>query len=211
MAPGIRAPRSVSTVALDLSAPRGAANMRGMRSLHALLLVLVLASPACELPQQKNKGAGSDASSGDASGSGERRSWTVVRLVGEGGEAADDRPGADVDALVAFRDDVFLFAGCGETSLFGVGQDHAGKPFVDKGGATLAAREQSNAYGFVSLAGGTLLCELPLPLETGDVLEIWEMEDDGADGWSIGFAETAAADFEGTSGPHKGTQTLGVP
>ncbi|MGM0575737.1 MAG: hypothetical protein ACQEXJ_08425 [Myxococcota bacterium] len=175
-----------------------------------LLAALLSAAPAaCDLPQ--NEGGGADAST-DANGSGEMRTWRMLRLTDDSDAQPSPLPGADLDAVIAFTaDDEFLFAGCAQASLFG--QDTTRYPeneHEDPWDATLAVREQGTAGGFLSLGGGNLLCELPLAVQTGDRIVVWEVGGDGEERWKAAFAETADDDYT-RAGGFEGTAEIVVP
>ena len=200
----------------SLALPRWVISWPPIAIVTAVISVMVC---GCELPQQKAGGA-ADAEEGTATGGGGESNpngYNVIRIVGDPvdlvacdgetpcaavsescieGLCLDSAPGVDVDAIVAFRDDVFLFAGCSDITL--MGEDDiavAGTTNADPLEATLGVAEQSMTGGFVSLTGGTLLCELPLTLMPGDQLEIWEVEEDGGEPWICGFAESVGGDF----------------
>jgi hypothetical protein len=157
-----------------------------------LAVALMAGASGCDLPQDDALIGGGEGGSNVAAGDG---AYTIVQILDGSGDTTTGFPGADLDALVATRSGAFLFAGCADVSL--VGEDsvtHRGNLFLDPDLATLHAAEQVSTHGFVSLAGGTLFCELPLPLVAGDLLEIWEMEADGADPLSVGFASVAGGD-----------------
>ncbi len=174
-----------------------------------IFLLFALALAACELPQ--NQGSGKDASGGDTDGATLIRTYQYLLLVDHENAKASPVPGPDIDAIVFFRDGDFRFAGCSQASLYG--QDelkypenlHAG---VDA--ATLSVREDSLAAGFLSLAGGTLFCELPLEVRTGDSVIVWEVEGDSAERWQASFA--AKADSERIQAPvQEGSAEFLVP
>ncbi|MEZ4266971.1 MAG: hypothetical protein R3F39_11375 [Myxococcota bacterium] len=161
-----------------------------MKRLTQLTLLGLLAFAACELPQ--NQGGGSDAGQSDADGATVIRSYRYMLIVDKENAKASPVPGPDIDALVFFHDGDFLFAGCAQASLFG--QDTLAYPenlheSVDA--ASLSVREDSMAAGFLSLAGGTLFCELPLSVTTGDTVFVWEVDGDGAERWQASFATKA--------------------
>jgi hypothetical protein len=165
-----------------------------------LVVLCALALAACELPQ--NQGSGGDASNGDADGATVIRTYRYLLLVDEENASASPVPGPDIDAIVFFQDGDFLFAGCSQANLFG--QDDLKYPenlHENIDAATLSVREDSIASGFLSLAGGTLFCELPLQVQTGDSLIVWEVEGDGAERWQASFA--AKADGERIQAPVK--------
>jgi hypothetical protein len=153
-------------------------------------LALALLAAACELPQ--NQGSGGKDASSDADGGGVIRTYRFLLLVDKENAKASPLPGPDIDALAVFHGDNFLFAGCSQASLFD--QDELAYPenlHSDIDDASLAVREDTIASGFLSLAGGTLFCELPLPVVTGDTLHIWEVEGDGPERWQASFATKA--------------------
>ncbi len=174
-------------------------------------LLCALAAAGCELPQDK-KGNPTDASEDGAdTKGGAPRDFRLLRIVDLGGTTDEAAPGADIDAIVVFRDEVFLAAGCTQATLFGADLDlHGGNPLLDPAGATLTVREQSTKGGFVSLGKGTLLCELPVLVRTGDVIAVWEAEGDGRDRWRAGVAASADDSFE-TIGDFEGTASFVVP
>jgi hypothetical protein len=162
---------------------------------------------ACELPQDKNQ----DASTQETVSTGTSQSFKMLYLVDGSTTQEGDTPGADIDALVVFREKLFLFAGCAEVSLFGEAAAHQDKPAVDADQGTLAIREAAEGSGFVSLAGGTLTCELPLAIQTGDVLQLWEIEADGKELVKVSLAEAPGAPATTAAGELTGTAELQVP
>jgi hypothetical protein len=126
--------------------------------------------------------------------------------------AADGLPGADIDAIVIHRDGEFLLAGCTEVNLFGEDDIlHGENPHVDPEGATLAVREQSVDKGFVSLAGGALLCELPMTVLTGDEVTIWEVPGDALDSFNVSFSTDPSGGTAASAGSFISTHTFAAP
>ena len=183
--------------------------------LHSIrvLFVLLLAFTAtgCELPQNKTTDD-SDASS-TTDGGETIREWRYLTITDEAPmTAADGLPGADIDAIVIHRDGEFISAGCVEVSLYGEDSlNHGENSHVDPDGATLWVREQSEEFGFVSLAGGTLLCELPLTIQTGDEITIWEVSSDAADSFSVSFSTDPSGGESASAGSFVSTQSFGAP
>jgi len=174
------------------------------------ILLLAVGLAACELPQNKSKTA-SDATvvEGDAGD----HTWHYLSIVDNTSVAASDgMPGADIDAIVILHEGEFLFAGCTEVTLLGEDNiTHGENPFIDPSKATLGVREQTKTGGFLSLAGGTLLCELPLSVVSGDEITVWEIPGDATDSFSVTFATEATGGESQTLGPYEGTVTLTVP
>lgn len=159
-----------------------------MTRLTLTFLLSALALAACELPQ--NQGGGKDAGNGDADGATVIRTYRYLVLVDQENAKASPLPGPDIDAIVFFSGGDFLFAGCSQASLYG--QDELKYPenkHADIDKATLTVREDSLVGGFVSLAGGRLFCELPLPVTTGDTLIVWEMGGDKSERWQASFSD----------------------
>lgn len=178
--------------------------------LTALLLLFIVPVLGCELPQNKTPGDPDTSVSEPDVGD---QTWYYLSIVDESEVADSDAlPGADIDAIVIVRDGTFIFAGCGEATLFGEDDvTHGENPFVNPANATLGVREQSKTSGFVSLAGGTLFCELPLAIESGDEITIWEVAGDTADSFSVVFATAPSSGESATVGPYEGTVTFTVP
>ena len=176
-----------------------------------LIALLTLTVSACELPQNKTSD-GSDASN-TTDGGETIREWRYLTITDEAPmTAADGLPGADIDAIVIHRDGEFISAGCVEVSLYGEDSlNHGDNANVDPNGATLWVREQSEASGFVSLAGGTLLCELPLVIQTGDEITIWEVPSDGADSFSVAFSTDPSGGESASAGSFVSTHTFQAP
>ncbi|MCB9728570.1 MAG: hypothetical protein H6744_18635 [Deltaproteobacteria bacterium] len=164
---------------------------------------------ACELPQNKN-GGGSDASS-DTDGGGVVRTYSLLLLVDHEKAKSSPLPGPDIDALAVFHDGEFLFAGCAQATLFD--EDTNTYPenlHSDVDAASLSVREDTIGSGFLSLAGGTLYCQLPVTVTTGDSLFVWEVEGDGAERWRASFA--ASSEGERIQAPiHEGSGEIVVP
>ena len=178
--------------------------------ISVLSLLFMVSVLGCELPQ--NKVPGEDDASTSQPDVGDH-TWYYLSIIDESIVAdADGLPGADIDAIVILREGIFIFAGCGEATLFGEDNiTHADNPFLNPVNATLGVREQSKSGGFVSLAGGTLFCELPLAIESGDEITIWEVAGDTADSFSIVFSTAPSSGESATAGPYEGTVTLTVP
>ena len=176
-----------------------------------LALFVALTITGCELPQNKTDD-GSDASS-TTDGGETIREWRYLTIADEAPmTAADGLPGADIDAIVIHRNGEFISAGCVEVSLFGEDSlNHSENSHVDPDGATLWVREQSEESGFVSLAGGTLLCELPLPIQTGDDVTVWEVPSDAADSFSVSFSTDPSGGESASAGSFVSTHTFPVP
>lgn len=189
------------------------------RPLRSTLLATLLAaagvipSTACDLPQNKTySDTGSGGVSGGGGGSGEITTWRLLQIADVSGADNSMMPGADIDAVVAFRDGEFLFAGCATASLFD--QDDAVYPVNnhdDVEDATLAVREDGASGGFLSLAGGVLVCEFPIDLQTGDVLLIAEIEADGAEGWQALVAESGGSAYTEVGDAVDGFAELALP
>lgn len=181
-----------------------------MAAAFAGLVAAILLAAGCDLPQNESPSEpepdGGSASGGDGV-------YSLLRLGDKGGKTEGEvAPGADIDSVVVFRDGTFLAAGCRGASLFGVDETlHGDNPNVDPEGGSLSAREASEAGGFVSLGSGTLLCELPVNVRSGDVVEVWEMEADGKDGWTAAVAEDADSDFVSVGGSFAGSAQFTVP
>ena len=168
----------------------------------------------CELPQNKEAASSEAVSDGedvDVETAGDS-TWKMLRITDRDGTDLATMPGADIDAIVVFRDGEFISAGCANPTLFGVAEGvHEGNAFVSVEKATLDVREQSEGSGFVSLGGGSLVCELPVAVLSGDSLEIWEVEADARDAWKVALAETADADYVELSDWVEGSMTFEVP
>ncbi len=183
--------------------------------LHSLpilsLALLAFITVGCELPQNKTTD-GSDAS-GATDGSETIRQWRYLTITDETPmTAADGLPGADIDAIVIHRDGEFISAGCVEVSLYGEDSlNHGENPHIDPNAATLWVREQSEQAGFVSLAGGTLLCELPLTIQTGDEITVWEVPSDGADSFSVSVSSDPSGGESASAGSFVSTHTFPAP
>lgn len=180
------------------------------RWIPVVVAIATLLAAACELPQD-SKGQPSPGSDvGDVSVG--NWTWLLLRIVDkEALDATDALPGADIDAIVLFHDGAFLFAGCADASLFGEDPAHQDNVNVDPDRATLAVREDSEGSGFVSLGGGTLLCELPVEVHSGDLISIWEIESDGAEQYSVSFAENAGDGASESAGTFTGSAEITVP
>ena len=179
--------------------------------LTVLALILFSFGTGCELPQNKSTD-GSDASNGtDAAET--VREWRYLTIADEAPvTAADGFPGADIDAIVIHRNGEFLSAGCVEVSLYGEDSiNHGENNHVEPEGATLWAREQSQESGFVSLAGGTLLCELPMPITTGDEITIWEVATDAADAYLVSVSSDPSGGESAVAGSFVSTATFTAP
>ena len=186
--------------------------MRAMRLVLPITACALLVASACDLPQDKDKTYADDVGDANTSEVGEgEHTWKMLRITDESAAEDDSAPGADIDAIVVFRDDEFVFAGCAEATLFGEDEAHKDNDFVDPDRATLAVREQSEGNGFVSLGGGTLFCELPLALRTGDKLTIWEMEADAKDGWRLAVAASAGDEYSDVGAWRQGSAEIEVP
>lgn len=180
-------------------------------SIEALVGVAAVAAlvGACTLPQNQASPAAADAAGSDAASTG---AWKILRLADLAASEDQSAPGADIDAIMVTMDGELVSAGCTDVTLFG--EDTArfgGNPHVDPAQATLNVREQSETGGFVSLGGGTLVCELPLAVRAGDTVTVWEVDADGADGYRVSLARDAAGDEVLDLGEHQGTATLTVP
>ena len=177
----------------------------------AILCFFLCTLNACELPQ--NKGVEDTDGSVSADGGDQIRQWNFLTITDETSMTpADGLPGADIDAIVIHRAGEFLSAGCMEVSLYGEDSlNHGENKHVDPQAATLWVREQSSASGFVSLAGGTLLCELPLPIQTGDEITIWEVANDGADAFSVAVLSDPSGSENASVGSFVSTQTFSTP
>ncbi len=181
-----------------------------MRLAAALMSAATFAvyAGACSLPQDSVSDP-SDTTQSDSSGPTEIRTWRMLRLEDLG--ASDDgspMPGADIDAIAAFIDGDFLFAGCDSPSLFDTDPDVlAESEHSEAATATLHARDQT---GYFSLAGGVLICELPVPITTGTVVEIWELSADGSETWRAAVADSAIGDYE-DAGTVTGSGTFVAP
>lgn len=161
--------------------------------MSSLLLAAGVAASAGCLPQEDNS-SDSDVID-DTDGPIEIRTWRMLALEDLGAsEDGSDMPGADIDAIAAFIDDEFVFAGCQAPALHGTDPDVlAESEHSDAETASLHARDEA---GFFSLAGGVLICSLPVPIVTGTVIEIWEIESDGAESWQASVADSALGDYE---------------
>lgn len=176
-----------------------------------ILCLFLTALTACELPQNK----GLDDTDGSMSpDSGDQiRQWQYIAITDETPMTpSDGLPGADIDAIVVHRSGEFLSAGCVEVSLYGEDSlNHGENKHVDPEAATLWVREQSSTSGFVSLAGGTLLCELPLSIQTGDEITVWEVSEDGADTFSVSVLSDPSGSDNASVGSFVSTQTFSTP
>jgi len=164
---------------------------------------------ACELPQNQAPPSGADAAGSDVASTG---AWKILRVADLAASEDQSAPGADIDAIMVTMGGELVSAGCTDATLFG--EDTArfgGNPHVDPAQATLNVREQSETGGFVSLGGGTLVCELPLAVRAGDTLTIWEVDADGAEGYRVSLARDAAGDDVLDLGEQHGTVSLTVP
>ncbi len=184
------------------------------RSLFAAFITLFVAgsSGGCDLPQnQTYSDTGEDDGSG-GDGSGVVTTWRLLQLADLEEAENSVMPGTDIDAIVAFRDGEFLFAGCATASLFD--QNDAQYPVnnhEDIDDATLAVREDGASGGFLSLAGGVLVCEFPIDLQTGDTLLIAEIESDGAEQWQALVAESGGSAYEDVGDGATGFAELTLP
>ena len=158
-----------------------------------LVVLFAFCAGGCDLPQDQSYGDGGGGGSATAVGNGETTIWRLIQIADTSGADPSTMPGADLDAIVAFHDGDFVFAGC-ETATH-LEWDELVYPtnsYDDIPGATLAVREQGAGGGFFSLAGGVLLCEFPVDLETGDTLLVAEAEGDGAESWEASLGEDSA-------------------
>lgn len=179
-----------------------------IRLITACLLALSVFVGACDLPQNKDKTAG-----GDATVTTDGGPWKLLRIHDLGGTEAVSLPGADIDAIVVFdADGVFISAGCTEATLFGEDELlHADNPHLDPAKGTLSFREGSEASGFVSLGAGTLVCELPIAVVTGDVIHLFEITADKTDSYEVSLAEDAADGETVSLGAFSGSVEIIVP
>jgi len=178
-----------------------------------MVLILLASAPAlaCELPQNKSTDASTTAETAGDVGVGDHE-WFYLSITDETAVSdSDGMPGVDIDTIAVSRDGSFLFAGCKKVELYGASPVHAENAHVDPSKATLGVREQSKEAGFVSLAGGTLVCELPVMLKSGDELTIWEVDGDADDSYSLTFATTPTGKDSTTVGPYEASITLTVP
>ena len=60
-------------------------------------------------------------------------------------------------------------------------------------------------------AGGVLVCEFPIDLQTGDVLLIAEIEADGAEGWQALVAESGGSAYTEVGDAVDGFAELALP
>lgn len=162
--------------------------MNTLRPLLTLSIAISLAfamSMGCDLPQD-----GTNVDEPDAAVTLTGK-FSYVRITDDSNTGTTPSPGADIDAIVVFSGgETFVSAGCSETSLFGEDRDlHGDNPFMDPDKGTLSFKEQSDGYGYVSLGGGTLICELPVAVQTGDSVFIYEMEEDKKDSYRVILAE----------------------
>ncbi len=197
---------------LRLPRPTGPRVLTARLAAAALVVaagLVPLGAASCELPQNQAPPSASDAAGGDVASTG---AWKILRLADVAASADQSAPGADIDAIMVVMGGELVSAGCTDATLFG--EDTArfgGNPHVDPAQATLNVREQSETGGFVSLGGGTLVCELPLAVRAGDTLTIWEVDADGADAYRVSLAREAAGDEVLDLGEQQGTVTLTVP
>jgi len=56
-----------------------------------------------------------------------------------------------------------------------------------------------------------LTCELPVPIETGATISIWEVESDGTEAWQARLAQDAAGDFEDATDQLSGSASFTAP
>lgn len=165
----------------------------------------------CELPQDKAPEDGDALAAGD--GPTIVQEWRYLTILDRTPmTAADGMPGADIDAIVIHRDGSFVMAGCTEVSLYGEDDiNHGENPHLNPDKATLAVREQVETGGFISLAGGTLLCELPLPVLSGDEITIWEVAADGLDSFEVALSTDPSGGTSANAGSFISTQTFVAP
>ena len=180
---------------------------------------LLLGSAACDLPQNSQEESSSTTDDPDDSNTdntliGGERSFKMLRLTDQSSDSEASMPGADIDAVVVFRDGTFISAGCYQATLFGAetGEgEGSGNGNLDPSRATLPVREQSEGSGFVSLSGGALFCELPVAVRTGDQIEIWEVEGDKQDGWKAALAESVDGEYTDVGDWVSGSAVIDVP
>lgn len=186
---------------------------------YASLALGVLLVSGCSLPQNSEDSEGSTASA-DAGGdtgqaSTEIRSWSMLKIVDRSAGDETLMPGVDVDAIVVFQDGHFVSAGCKGTPVLNGMEDPdmaRESGHSDPAQATLHAVDGDHASGgFVSLATGVLTCELPVPIETGAIIEVWDVGSDGHETWLARLAPDAAGDFEDASGELSGSADFVAP
>ena len=163
----------------------------------------------CDLPQDDASGATASTDVGEPT----TGSFSFIRIVDESGASPTEQPGADIDAIVVYADaETFVSAGCLESSLFGENREvHGDNPFLDPAKGTLGFKENSPGYGFVSLGGGTLFCELPVAIGAGDRIDIFEVEADKADSYRVILAEDPADGITADMGSHTGSASILIP
>lgn len=178
-------------------------------TLSVVALFSLLGSSGCELPQDTSNGGSSSTDVGEPT----TGSFSFIRIVDESGAAPTEQPGADIDAIVIYADgETFISAGCLESSLFGENREvHGDNPFLDPAKGTLGFKENSPGYGFVSLGGGTLFCELPVAIGAGDRVDIFEIEEDKADSYRVILAEDPADGATADLGSHTGSASILIP
>ncbi len=182
-----------------------------MIRIPALIILTLTCLFGCELPQHKSSDT---TSTSETAGEVEvgNHEWFYLSITDETAVAdSDGMPGVEIDTIAVSRDGGFLFAGCKKVELYGASSAHAENVFVNTTKATLGVREGSKEAGFVSLAGGTLVCELPVMLKSGDELTIWEVDGDADDSYSLTFATTPTGKDSTTIGPYEASITLTVP
>jgi hypothetical protein len=187
-----------------------------LNRLCALLAFLALfVATGCDLPQDADDAPDMSDASEDTTPAGEIRTWRMLKIIDL--SAGDDTlmPGVDVDAIVVFQGDDFVFAGCkGDAVLNGIDDPDmaAESGHDDPSKASLNAVDgDSSSGGFVSLATGVLTCELPVPIETGATISVWEVSSDGVEAWQARLAQDAAGNFEDATGEVSGSASFTAP
>ena len=169
-------------------------------TLFAVCLAFLVFCPGCDLPQ--NAGESTDVvESADSSATPlESRSWRLLKIIDRSLMDETTMPGLDLDAIVVFKDGAFISAGCKGTPVVYESDTTEGSEInehADPEGGTLSVVDgEGSSGGFICMACGVLTCELPVPIVTGTIIAIIDVEDDGGEAWEARLAADAAGDYE---------------